>query len=97
MSMEMWAMMAGAFILGMAFSRGLLALWPQRKGLRIAFLILFPLIVLGSAPIIYFGWPVGEDWVWLTIVYAVIYPLGIAWYVGVLVEMAIRKLRAGSA
>ena len=97
MSAELWAMVIGALVLGMAFSRGLFALWPQRMAARIAFLILFPLIVVGAAPIVYFGLPAGEDWVWLMVVYSLIYPLVIGWFVGVAVEMAIRKLRARGA
>ena len=97
MTTEFWLLLAGAFVVGMVFSRGLFALWPQKPVPRFVFLILFPLIIVGVAPMIRFGLPAGEDWIWLMLIYTTLAPIIAAWWVGVLAEVAIRRLRASGA
>lgn len=92
MTWQYWAFLFGIAMIGFALARVLALYLPRRRLVRFAVLVLIPTLGFAAAPIVYFGWPVGQDWVWLTLIYGLIYPYLLAWLVGVVAEVALRRL-----
>ena len=93
MTWQFWAMALGAFILGGGLSRLLYSMLPQRTLVRRAILLIVPIAAPAIVGVAMTGWPRSEDWPWLMILYALVSPVLLAWFIGIAIERTFRPAK----